>query len=131
VLAPAYQPPRFVHGDCHAHQFFVSGPAVDGAWHVHGVVDLEVASAGDPVEDFVKLTIEVAARLPAATRWWEALFAGYGAEPDFEPFRLRLLGIGPPSFAWLRQPSERPPWASVLRHLLDARDWAELFGGGW
>jgi hypothetical protein len=132
AMRSVYQPPRFVHGDCHAHQFFVSAPATAGAaWRVHGVVDMEVASAGDAVQDLVKFSIEAAAALPAASRWWEPLFAGYGGEPDVELFRLRLLGTGHPSFAWVRPAPERPSWEQMLRHLLGARDWGELFSGGW
>jgi aminoglycoside phosphotransferase len=96
ALAPAYQPPRFTHGDCHAHQFFLV-PAGDG-WQVTGVVDLEVASAGDCGEDLLKLGIELAAVLAPATRWWEALFDGYGGEPSFALHRLRLLGTSPAEF---------------------------------
>jgi aminoglycoside phosphotransferase (APT) family kinase protein len=132
AMGSAYEPPRFVHGDCHAHQFFVSPTGTGGAApRVHGVVDMEVASAGDAVQDLVKFSIEAAAALPATSRWWGPLFAGYGAEPDFELFRLRLLGTGPPSFACVRPAGEQPTWEHVLRHLLDARDWGELLSGGW
>ena len=132
ALGPAYDPPRFVHGDCHAHQFFVSPPAQPGEpWQVHGVVDLEVASAGDSLQDLVTFCIEAAVVFPPASRWWEPFFAGYGGEPEFDLFRLRLLSVGHPSFAWPRPPEQRRPWEHVLRHLLAARDWDALFDGGW
>src|SRR6185503_8905519 len=53
ALAPAYARPRFTHGDCWAHQFFIFES--DGGWHVSGVVDMEVASAGDSESDLVHL----------------------------------------------------------------------------
>ena len=44
-LRSSYEPPRFVHGDCHANAFFLVEEA--GLWRVTGTVDMEVASAGD------------------------------------------------------------------------------------
>ena len=126
ALAGAFAPPRFTHGDCHAGGFFLA-PA--GGWAVTGVVDMEVASAGDPVADLLKMALELAARFPAATRWWEPLFAGYGQAPDFAAFQLRLLGRdatelrAPGPGAW---PGSRQ---AVLSSILAARDWQELFAG--
>jgi aminoglycoside phosphotransferase (APT) family kinase protein len=119
VLAAAYDPPRFVHGDCHAHQVFLV--PVDGAWRVTGVLDLEVASAGDAVEDLLKLCVELAVAAPAGTRWWEALFAGYGGAPPFAPFRLRLAGMAAAEIGW---PGSR---AAVLERILAATSWETLF----
>jgi aminoglycoside phosphotransferase len=125
ALAVEFEPPRFTHGDCHAGQFFLY---FEGAqWHVSGFVDLEVASAGDCVVDLLKLGIELASDLPPSTRWWEPLFKGYGREPDFELFRLRLLGWDEINFKchgeekWPRTREEH------LKQLLAARTWAELF----
>lgn len=125
-LASAYQPPRFTHGDCHAHQFFLRPTTV--GWAVSGVVDLEVASAGDSGEDLLKLGIELAAVLAPTTRWWEALFEGYGQEPSFEQYRLRLLGTSPAEFRWVAR-GWPPTWESILRHILTATSWADLFAG--
>jgi aminoglycoside phosphotransferase (APT) family kinase protein len=124
-LAGAYRPPRFTHGDCHAHQFFVVHE--ESGWRVTGVVDMEVSSAGDCVEDLMKFSIELAQSLEFYTRWWEALFAGYGGAPDFDAFRLRLLGAAPleygPSGKWVQTNNRE---AMVLR-LLQAPDWPSLF----
>ncbi|HEU5086120.1 MAG TPA: aminoglycoside phosphotransferase family protein, partial [Roseiflexaceae bacterium] len=94
ILAPAYELPRYTHGDCWPHQFFVAERperVEEGGWAVTGVLDMEVASAGDAEADFVHFLLELAACLPATSCWWEGLFGGYGAEPDFERFRVRLL----------------------------------------
>ncbi len=125
-LRPSYEPPRFVHGDCHASAFFLV--EADGAWRVIGTVDMEVASAGDAGEDLMKLCIELATALPASSRWWDALFEGYGAEPDFELLKLRLLGATPADFAWTGGWPES--WDAVVRHVLDARSWRELLDLG-
>ncbi len=85
--------PGFVHGDCHAHQFFVEMSGAEPK--VTGVVDMEVASAGDPIEDVLKFSLEVATILPARTRWWQALFDGYDQESDYALSRLRMLGCSP------------------------------------
>jgi aminoglycoside phosphotransferase (APT) family kinase protein len=123
MLATAYQPPRFVHGDCHAHQFFLTRESEDGAWRVTGVLDLEVASAGDPVEDLLKLAVELASlSWPSMCwRWWDAVFAGYGTVPAFEPFRLRLLGMTAPEFGWTGRR------ATVLERILRSTSWKTLF----
>ncbi len=125
-LRSCYEPPRFVHGDCHASAFFLVD--ADGAWRVTGTVDMEVASAGDVGEDLMKLCIELAAVLPASARWWEALFDGYGATPEFDLLKIRLLGSEPAEFA----STERWPksWDDILRHILDARSWHQLFDLG-
>ena len=125
TLVAAWQPPRFTHGDCHAEQFFLYHEA--GAWHVSGFVDMEVASAGDCVGDLLKFAIEMMVRFTPATRWWEPFFAGYGGAPDFELFRLRLLGLHETNFTahgvqlW---PATRE---QAQRRFLAARDWADLF----
>jgi Ser/Thr protein kinase RdoA (MazF antagonist) len=124
-LANAYQPPRFTHGDCHAHQFFLVRNEM--GWHVTGVLDMEVSSAGDCGEDLIKLSIELGQRLGYATHWWEALFSGYGVAPDLEAFRLRLLSVAPVEYGslgqWVRTQSREAMW----RHVLAARDWSSLF----
>jgi len=124
MLAPAFAPPRFTHGDCHMHQFFLSQQ--NGAWHVTGFVDLEVASAGDCTYDLMKFAVEMWRQYSAASAWWEPLFAGYGGAPDFEAFRLRLLGWEQENFTAGHQ-----QWSvtreQTLRHLLAAHDWATLF----
>lgn len=118
-LKEDYQPPRFTHGDCHAHQFFLE--SVAGEWRVTGVVDMEVSSAGDCGEDWLKLSLELALHLAPDTCWWESLFKGYGVEPDFERLRLRFLGIDPIEFGL----SGVNP--KLLIDLLDAHDWTRLF----
>jgi aminoglycoside phosphotransferase (APT) family kinase protein len=121
--------PRFVHGDCHAHQFFVDASGVEP--QVRGVVDMEVASAGDPIEDVLKFSLEVAPILPARTRWWQAVFDGYGQQPDFSLFQLRMLGCSPEEFACVRPRGAARPWVDVVRHVLAANTWLDLFADGW
>jgi aminoglycoside phosphotransferase (APT) family kinase protein len=123
-LMEAYDPPRFTHGDCHAHQFFLMQNRA--GWQVTGVVDMEVSSAGDSGEDLLKIILELGQRLDHKTCWWEALFAGYETAPDLEAFRLRLLGVAPREYGignWIQTPSRE----AMLRRLLQARDWSSLF----
>jgi aminoglycoside phosphotransferase (APT) family kinase protein len=121
-------PPRFVHGDCHAHQLFVD--AGGASPEVSGTVDMEVASAGDPIEDVLKFSLELAPILPTRTRWGQALFEGYGQEPDYGLFQLRMLGCSSEEFACVR-PAAARPWAEVVRHVLAANTWQGLFADGW
>ncbi len=125
ALAPDHDPPHFVHGDCHAHQLSLAGPV--GAPRVTGVVDLEVASAGDTGHDLVKFALEKAALYPGARRWWEPFFAGYGGPPDFELFRLRLLATGDESFRCFGPDRWSGSRTDSVRRLLDATDWSTLF----
>lgn len=124
-LASAYQPPRFTHGDCHAHQFYLERN--NGEWKVTGVLDMEVSSAGDCGEDILKLCIELAQRYFYKTHWWKPLFEGYGVEPNLEHFRLRLLGVAAVEFwrpnSWGSQGARE----KVLQHFLKAKDWCTLF----
>ena len=122
-LRSSYEPPRFVHGDCHANAFFLVEEA--GSWRVTGTVDMEVASAGDAGEDLMKLCIELATVLPASSGWWDALFEGYGAEPDFDLLKLRLLGATPADFGWTGKWPKS--WEAIVRHVMGAGSWCELF----
>jgi Phosphotransferase enzyme family len=125
ALAGAWQPPRFTHGDCHAEQFFLYQEA--GGWQVSGFVDLEVASAGDCVGDLIKFAIEMMVHFAPATRWWAPFFAGYGGAPNFELFRLRMLGWHATNFTAHGAPLWPASREQSQRRLLAARDWAELF----
>lgn len=122
-LQPAYDSPRFVHGDCHAHQVFLHGSG--HLWRVMGVVDLEVASAGDPGEDLLKFCMEMMHAMPPWTRWWEPFFDGYGGAPDFDLLRLRLLGATEHEFRASGWPGPRD---TLVSRLLVAQDWEDLFG---
>ncbi len=124
-LAPAYQPPRYIHGDCHAHQFFLE--QCNGKWQVTGVLDMEVSSAGDSGEDILKLCIELAQRFSYQTRWWISLFEGYGGEPNFDLFRLRLLGVASSEFWRPNRWGSQGTRETVLRHFMKAEDWWTLF----
>lgn len=119
ILAPAYTPARFAHGDCWARQFFVQ----QHGWQISGVVDMEVASAGDAESDFVHLFLELALLLPRETRWWEAVFAGYNRVVDRAAFRLRLLGTTEAEFAGIGWSGPR---IDRYARLLAADDWKEL-----
>ena len=117
----AYNPPRFVHGDCHAGQFFLYEE--NSQWYVSGVLDMEVASAGDCEADFFQFCLEMAAYMPAETRWWQAVFDGYGKEPNFDLLKMRMLTNFHQSYAWI--------WAGtrseILQHILTADSWHNLF----
>ena len=119
-LAADYAEPRFVHGDCHASQFFLYPH--QGDWRVSGVLDMEVASAGDFGADFLKLFIEMAWVCPVEARWWEALFKGYGSEPDFNRMKLRMLAAHHSNYAWLWTASRE----EILAHALAADTWPSL-----
>lgn len=121
ALRAEYAQPRYTHGDCHASHFFMIHE--NGTWRVSGIIDMEVVSAGDAGADFVQFGIEMAARFPAESRWWEAVFEGYGGEPSFDLLKLRMLATAHPSYAWI-WPGTR---SQILRHVLDARDWVTLY----
>lgn len=123
-IRPEYEPPRFTQGDSHASHYFVD---LRGGAHVAGVIDMEVASGGNPVYDLILIVVELMGRLDARTVWWEPLFAGYGDPPDLERFRLGLLATDEPSFR--AHGSDR--WPATLeqtyRALIAAQTWEELF----
>ena len=123
-MKAAYEPPHFTHGDCHAWQFFLDREK--GRWVVTGVVDMEVASSGNADFDFDKMFEGLPPTLDAATRWWEPLFEGYGREPSFDLVKLRLAasGLGGWGDGYRPWPGTRE---QVLAHVLNARDWSELF----
>ncbi len=125
AMRAAYEPPHFTHGDCHAHQFFLDRE--DGRWVVTGVVDMEVSSSGDAEADFGKLAEILPGEIPAATRWWEPLFEGYGREPSLELLKLRMAACGLGGGGGIGY----HPWpgtrGQVLAHILSARSWFELF----
>lgn len=111
-----YTPPRMAHGDCHMDQFFFQNQQVTG------VLDMEVASAGDTVFDLVKFAIEASAN-PPVDEWWKPFFEGYGAEPDFETFKLRLLCCEYPEFAWQKWSGTH---VEILTRLFHADGWSSL-----
>jgi aminoglycoside phosphotransferase (APT) family kinase protein len=120
ALAAECAPPHFVHGDCHAHQLFLTD-------RVSGVVDMEVASAGDCGFDLMKFALEMAATFSPDTRWWEPFFAGYGGPPDFELLKLRLLAAGEDNYTCLGPDGWPGARQDILARLLAARDWRALF----
>ena len=121
VLASAYASPRFTQGDCGIDQIMMAQQ--NGSWYVTAFLNMEVASAGDCISDLVSLCEGLAQVLPSTSRWWEALFEGYGQEPDFAGFRPRLLT------GWY--PYEAHIWPGTgengFAHLLQAEDWETLF----
>ncbi len=125
ALKGSYIPPTFVHGDCHVHQFFVS--ETENGWRVNGAVDMEVASAGDSIEDLVKFSIEMMREFPNRPEWWDALMKGYGGEIDFHRFKLRLLGTEEAEFRWAAERRFTAPWDGILQHIFKANDWHDLF----
>lgn len=57
-VADENEPPRLMRGDCHASRFFLDR----GRNAVTGVIDMEVAWAGNPVSDLNLIAIELVAR---------------------------------------------------------------------
>lgn len=126
VLREAYATPRFTHGDCHAHQFFLQ--PVHEQWQVTGVVDLEVASAGDCGWDLVKFMIEAAVRWSPESRWWMSFLDGYGHEMSFSSVKARFLACGQENYTWLRGSRNWPSEREALGyHILNAQNWEQLF----
>lgn len=123
-LRDSYVPLRFVHGDCHANTFFL---IFDDGWHVSGLVDMENCSAGNPLFDFAKFMIEMAGRFGACGQWWEPLFDGYGSEPDIDLLRTIMIGHAHINFTWLGPHAWAGGREAILRRLLAARSWQQLF----
>lgn len=125
AVRSCFSPPRFTHGDCHANQFFVASGAA--GWTVTGVLDLEVASSGCVLFDFVKFFIEMRGIFASSGYcWWRPLFAGYGSEPDFDVMRVLLAAASSINYTcgdWDGWPSAR---SDVLRLVTTATDWNEL-----
>ena len=97
-----------------------------------GVLDLEVASAGCPLFDFAKLFIELTGHLTGSGHpWWEALFEGYGSEPDFDVMRLMLASSNHVNFTCLGDHAWPGDRESILTHIVTATPWAELFNPTW
>jgi Ser/Thr protein kinase RdoA (MazF antagonist) len=128
AIQGSFCPSRFTHGDCHANQFFLVRGAA--GWTVSGVLDLEVASSGCVLFDFVKFFIEMRGIFAGSGySWWRPLFAGYGGEPDFDVMRVLLAAASSINYTcgdWDGWPSTR---SDVLRLLTTASDWSELLAG--
>jgi aminoglycoside phosphotransferase len=124
-LAPAYSPLRFVQANMHSHQFFLEREG--NGWRVTGVLDMEVASAGDAYFDLVAFALEMAAFHPPNTRWWEPFFHGYGKEPEFDLFRMHMLTFGEESFKCFGPPYWQGTRQEILARLLAAQKWEALF----
>jgi len=116
-LASEYKPPKMIHGDCHMDQFFFLPGKVTG------VVDMEVASAGDPMADLIKFAIEATSKL-SGTQWWKPFFAGYGIEPNFATFKLRLLCCDYVEFTCQNW---KGTYVQIIERLNNASTWTELF----
>ena len=118
----------FVHGDCHASQFFVRKNCFSN-WEISGVVDMEVASSGAPIHDLIKISIELATRSSYSEHyknynWWNPLFLGYGIEPNFNAIKIGLLTTGAESF-WCQNWSS--DFANIYQHVLQSQNWNQLF----
>jgi Ser/Thr protein kinase RdoA (MazF antagonist) len=124
ILSSAYIPPRFTHGDCWAEQFFLE--KIDNSWEVTGVVDMEVASAGDCESDLIHLFLQIASLMKLKSHWWKMFFEGYQSEPDFLQFQTRLLATTEAEFQgmWPGSRIER------LAHILSSCNYSDLFSKG-
>jgi len=128
IFESLYTPYVFIHGDCHASQFFVDYDQTEG-WQVTGVVDMEVASAGTPVADWGKIIIELSAKAYYSKyykdfAWWEPLFKGYGGPFDFTALKVGLLTAGGDNFACQDWPMD---FSKIYQHIFNATDWRSLF----
>lgn len=123
-LRDSYVPLRFVHGDCHASTIFLS---FDDRWRVSGMVDMENCSAGNPLFDLAKFMIEMAGRFGTRDRWWEPLFRGYGSEPDLDVLRTIMIGHAHINYTCLDRYAWPGSREAILRRLLAARSWQQLF----
>jgi aminoglycoside phosphotransferase len=106
-------------------QYFLTNKR--GGWRVTGCIDMEVASAGDPLYDLVAFAIHMAAEFPPDTYWWQPLFRGYGDTPAFDLFRLRMLGMPEALYRAFDEDKWQGDWETILKRLWDARDWYDLF----
>lgn len=115
--------PPFVHGDCHAHQFFCD-PGQDHA--ITGVIDLECAQSSERGPDFAKLFIELIGHFSPRTDWLEPFWEGYGAVYDFDLLRLHLLLFQEINFKCLGPRNWPGDRQAVVNHILHATDYPSL-----
>lgn len=116
--------PRFLHGDCHAHQFFLS--FLQDTWTIEGVVDLECAQSGIRGQDIAKLFIELIGALPKQNGWLQSFWSGYGEVYDFDLLRFHLLIFEHVNFKCLGPRSWLGTREEIVRHILSARDYQAL-----
>jgi Ser/Thr protein kinase RdoA (MazF antagonist) len=114
-----YITPHYIHGDCHPHQFFLYEE--NDNFIVSGFIDMEVASFGDKVEDILKFCTEMMYGF-SSRNWWNPFIEGYGENPDFKTFKLRMLGMSGEEFFNSNKTHEE-----ILRHLLSSTNFDELF----
>ena len=88
---------------------------------------MEVSSSGDCIEDILKFSLEMAQAFSHETRWWEPLFDRYGREPDFENFKLRLLGVENAELGRSGQWIKGGIRDAVLLRFMNAPTWESLF----
>lgn len=123
ATALEYKPPRLVLGAVHPNHPFLT--IVRGDWVVSACIDLELASAGNPlVDDVATFAFGMMFHFRDAYPWWEALFGGYGVAPSLERFQLILLS----SCSYCFGPSVGMENISrVYRAILMANSWSDLF----
>jgi hypothetical protein len=106
-------------------QFFLASSPT--GWRVTGVLDLEVASSGCTLFDFVKFFIEMRGTFAGSGYcWWQPLFVGYGHEPDFDVVRVLLASASSMSYTCGDWDGWPPTRAEVLRLVTSATDWHHL-----
>ena len=115
--------PRFVHGDCPAHQFFCD-PAQGHV--ITGVIDLECAQSSERGPDFAKLFIELVGHFSPRTDWLDPFWEGYGAVYDFDLLRLHLLLFQDLNFKCLGMRSWPGDRQAIVSHILKSRDYPSL-----
>lgn len=96
-LSREYNKHAFVHGNLDLDKMFVRKHG--GDWSVVALLDMEMACAGDPIDDIVNFAIGMSNEFPESF-WWEPFFKGYGKEADFQQFKLRLLGYSEKQLGW-------------------------------
>lgn len=118
------QVPRFSLVDCNVQEFIVLKQ--ERRYIVNGFVDMEVASAGDPTYDFVKLAMNLMVYCRGRD-WWQPLFRGYGSEPDFSHFQKVLMEVENSTKLHHWTFIEEGQLQTIEKNIGESTNWAEIF----
>jgi aminoglycoside phosphotransferase len=118
-LLDEYNQKSFIHGALDVNKFFIKRHGNE--WTITGLLDMEMAGAGDYVDDIVHFGVSIAKEFPDSF-WWEPFFKGYGKEPKYQHFKLRLLGYTEDELGWKKGHRDE-----ILSAMLAAVHWRYLF----
>lgn len=118
-LLPDYEQKAFVHGNLDISKFYIKRHGNE--WTITGLLDMEHAGAGDYVDDIVNLGISMSKAFPSSF-WWEPFYKGYGKEPKFQNFKLRMLGYTEEMLGWKKGHRDE-----ILSAMLGAVHWRYLY----